>query len=86
MANAKWDSATVDEKLEMLRADIKEISDYHNALGRDYRRGDSEDLGRDTGAKRKPSEERRRVTFQPRGARGSLDRFVCLLGMAVAFG
>lgn len=35
MANQKWDNATVEEKLELLRADIQHISDYHNALGRE---------------------------------------------------
>ncbi len=37
MANPTWDNATVDEKLDLLRADIKQISDHHNALGRDFR-------------------------------------------------
>ncbi|MGC9954170.1 MAG: hypothetical protein ABSD21_07820 [Rhizomicrobium sp.] len=37
MTNAKWDGATTEEKLEMLREDIRHISDYHNALGREVR-------------------------------------------------
>ena len=37
MPNKEWDSATVEQKLEMLREDIALISDHHNALRRDFR-------------------------------------------------
>ena len=37
MPNKEWDNATVEEKLDLLRADIQHISDYHNALGREVR-------------------------------------------------
>jgi predicted nucleic acid-binding Zn-ribbon protein len=36
MANAEWDSATTEQRLEMLRADITDISVKHNRLSRDF--------------------------------------------------
>jgi hypothetical protein len=37
MANARWADASIEEKLEMLRRDLKLIRDAHNALARDFR-------------------------------------------------
>jgi hypothetical protein len=37
MANHQWDTASVDEKLDMLPEDIRLISETHNTLGREFR-------------------------------------------------
>jgi polyhydroxyalkanoate synthesis regulator phasin len=36
MANEKWDKASIDEKLELLREDIQKITDAYNYLRRDH--------------------------------------------------
>ena len=36
MANPTWEMASVDEKLEMLRKDVGDVSDAHNWLGREH--------------------------------------------------
>jgi hypothetical protein len=33
----KWDTANLEEKLELLRSDIRDIATAHNALARDFR-------------------------------------------------
>jgi hypothetical protein len=35
MSNKEWDEGTVDQKLEMLRQDITNISEAHNRVSRD---------------------------------------------------
>ncbi len=36
MANQKWDNATVEEKLELLRDDVQKIVDAYHVLRRDH--------------------------------------------------
>ena len=37
MANEKWETATVEQKLELLRHDIMRIRDAQNGLAREFR-------------------------------------------------